>query len=137
MPIHFVCDDVEFRLKHKQKTVIWLQKIAYSYHYSQVSLQYVFCSDESLIKINRDFLNHNYYTDVITFDYSTKKRIIGEIFISIDRVEENSKNFNSTFESELLRVMVHGLLHLLGHTDASKDEKEEMRKLEDLHISRF
>ena len=99
-------------------------------------LQYVFCTDEFLHKINVDFLNHNTLTDIITFDYTSGVSVSGEIYISIDRVFENAKEFNVKFIDELDRVIIHGVLHLCGYTDKTEREKLVMRSKEDYYLDR-
>ncbi|HKB44707.1 MAG TPA: rRNA maturation RNase YbeY [Chitinophagaceae bacterium] len=102
------------------------------------SLVYVFCSDKYLLKINQNFLKHDYYTDVITFDLSKTSKIIeGEIYISIDRVKKNSKEFKTSTNWEFLRVIFHGALHLCGYTDKTKIQKKEMRKREDKYLFHY
>ena len=96
-----------------------------------------FCSDESLSKINKEFLNHDTLTDVITFDYSTLNEISGEIFISIDRVRENASEFQQSFEQELKRVMIHGLLHLCGYSDKTAEDKVLMSDKENYYLDSF
>ena len=99
------------------------------------SLIYVFCSDKYLLKINQTFLNHNYYTDILTFDLSKTSKIIeGEIYISVDRVKENSKELKININLEFLRVIFHGVLHLCGYTDKTKLQKQKMRKKEDEYL---
>ena len=99
------------------------------------SLSYVFCSDEYLLKINREFLNHDFYTDIITFDLSeTQVGVIGEIYISLDRVKENAAGLGISFSEELLRVLFHGALHLCGYRDKKKAEIMEMRKKEEQYL---
>ncbi len=99
------------------------------------SLSYVFCSDEYLLKINREFLNHDFYTDIITFDLSEKQvGVIGEIYISLDRVKENAAGLGISFSEELLRVLFHGALHLCGYRDKKKAEIMEMRKKEEQYL---
>lgn len=101
-------------------------------------ITYVFCNDEYLLKINAEFLSHNYYTDIITFDLSEEKGgIIGEVYISSDRVLENSKVHNVSFEQEMLRVMFHGALHLIGYNDKTTTQKKLMRKAEDKYLKRW
>jgi len=98
-------------------------------------LQYVFCSDEYLLEINQQYLQHNYYTDIITFDLSEKGGpVSGEIYISIDRVKENARHFQVSFQQELLRVIFHGALHLCGYKDKTKKDQEAMRKAEDKYL---
>lgn len=101
------------------------------------TLNYIFCNDAHLLQINREYLKHDTYTDIITFDYSEKKIISGDIFISIERVTENAEKFKQPFEIELQRVMVHGILHLIGYNDKSSQEKETMRAKEDFYLKRF
>jgi rRNA maturation RNase YbeY len=100
-------------------------------------ISYIFCTDEELLSINKQYLNHNTYTDIITFDYTEKKIISGDIFISVERVKENAKKFNTKFSDELLRVMAHGILHLLGMKDKTPAEATKMRKAEDAVIKKI
>lgn len=95
----------------------------------------IFCSDNYLLDINKNYLNHNYYTDIITFNYVEDKVISGDLFISIDRVKENAIEFDTIFENELYRVIFHGILHLIGYNDKTKEEKGVMREKEDLYLS--
>ena len=101
------------------------------------SLQYIFCSDEHLLQMNRDFLQHDYYTDIITFDLSPAKNdpTSGELYISVDRVKDNAINFDSSFERELHRVVFHGVLHLIGYKDKSEKDQKLMRKKEDQYLN--
>uniref|UniRef100_UPI0030DAA519 rRNA maturation RNase YbeY n=1 Tax=uncultured Planktosalinus sp. TaxID=1810935 RepID=UPI0030DAA519 len=100
-------------------------------------ISYVFCDDEYLHKLNIQYLNHDTLTDIISFDYTVDEEIIGDIYISIERVRENAKEFNSTFEDELARVIIHGVLHLLGYKDKTELEKLEMRQKEDSAVQYF
>jgi len=97
-------------------------------------LNLVFCSDDYLLEINNKHLNHDYYTDIITFDYSEKKKISGDLLISIDRVKENAKIFSVPFIHELNRVVIHGVLHLCGYKDKTEEEKKQMRNLENKYL---
>jgi rRNA maturation RNase YbeY len=109
-----------------------LKKVAKKEGYSIVGLNYIFCSDEYLLQINKDFLEHDYYTDIITFDQSeVKGKIEGDIFISIDRVKDNAKTVGSTFTQELHRVLAHGLLHLTGYKDKTPKDAKKMRAKEE------
>ena len=112
----------------------WLENIIYSEKKMPGEIVFVFCDDPYLLKKNIEFLKHNSLTDVITFDYSQKNKICGDILISIDRVKENAKIYNTTFLNELNRVMAHGLLHLLGYKDKTKKDIKLMRKKEDLYL---
>ncbi len=94
----------------------------------------VFCSDEYLLRINEEYLNHNYYTDIITFDYSENFFISGDLFISLDRIRDNALKFQTTFNKELYRVILHGVLHLVGYKDKTGAEQETMREKEDFYL---
>ena len=98
-------------------------------------ISFVFCDDNYLLKINSEFLDHDTYTDIITFNYSVGNELISEIYISIDRVEENAKKYNQTFENEIHRVMIHGVLHLCGYKDKLTEEKQIMRDKENHYLS--
>ena len=101
-------------------------------------LNYIFCSDPYLLEINKNHLDHNYYTDIITFEFSEPGRpIIGEIYISIDRVKDNARNYGESFTRELHRVIFHGALHLCGHGDKTPEEEQIMRKLEDRYLAAY
>ena len=100
-------------------------------------IDYIFCSDEYLLNINRSFLHHDYYTDIITFDLSENKGIIGEVYISADRVKDNAITLQSTFSQEMLRVIFHGALHLCGYKDKKKSEITLMRGKEDYYLRSF
>jgi probable rRNA maturation factor len=100
-------------------------------------INYVFCNDEFLLEINRSYLDHDYYTDVITFDYSEGSCLSGDVFVSIDRVMENAGDFNVSFLSELSRVIVHGVLHLAGYKDKHKDDEQLMRSKEDYYLLNY
>ena len=101
------------------------------------SINYIFCSDKKLLAINQQFLNHDFYTDIITFDLSDSDLIQAEVYISIDRIRDNAKKLNTTFKSELHRVIFHGSLHLCGYRDKTKGEQAEMRKKEDFYLSQY
>ena len=117
---------------NKDKVSAWLRHISKREGYKIIDLNYTFCSDDSLLEINIQYLNHNYYTDIITFDLSDIPREIeGDIYISIDRVKENAKINHSNFEEELLRVLAHGLLHLMGYKDKTKEDAKRMRDKEE------
>lgn len=95
----------------------------------------IFCSDEYLLEINKKHLNHNYYTDIITFDYCVKNIVSGDLYISIDRVKENAKTFNDSFINELTRVVIHGVLHLCGYNDKTEADQKNMRNLENKYLA--
>ena len=137
MSIRIFYDNTQFRLKDTRKTVKILEKVIGKEDRISGDLMFIFTDDESLRKINVEFLNHDYFTDVITFNYNTEDRIMGEIYISIDRVRENSYNYNVSLKSEILRVMIHGILHLLGFNDNSEEDRTRMRLKEDLCLVDF
>jgi rRNA maturation RNase YbeY len=138
MAIHFFEEEVKFRLKEKNKYKRWLRNIAEEGGYILGEINYVFCSDEYLHEKNVEFLNHDTLTDIITFDNSEKEKTIeADIFVSIERVIDNCEKMNILFEAELLRVMSHGLLHLMGYKDKKEEDISAMRKMEDFSILRF
>ena len=136
--INFFNEDIDFKLQQKNNYKSWLKKVAEKEGFKVKDLNYIFCSDEYLHKINVDYLDHDTFTDIITFDNSEDESTIeGDIFVSIERVKENSQTLNTDFDEELKRVIVHGLLHLCGHDDHSVEDKAEMRSLEDEFILIF
>src|SRR3954466_5495539 len=119
--ISFFSEDIQYTLKHKMIIKTWLSDTIVAEGYKLSELNFILCSDEYLLRINQDYLQHDDYTDVITFDNSESlKTIVGDIFISVDRITENAVKFNSPTLKELCRVMVHGSLHLLGYKDKTK-----------------
>jgi rRNA maturation RNase YbeY len=138
--IHFFKADVAFAPKQKNILRQWMAKVAKKHQCQIDQLDFIFCSDAYLLNINQQFLAHDTFTDIITFDYSvpskvTKKAISGEIYISIDRIKENAKTFKTSYTKELHRVMIHGVLHLCGFKDKKATEQAEMRKQEDLALN--
>jgi len=127
----------DFVITSKDELAVWLESATNNEGRTLGELVFNFCSDESLSKINKEFLNHDTLTDVITFDYSTLNDISGEIFISIDRVRENAAEFQQSFEQELKRVMIHGLLHLCGYNDKTTKEKVLMSTRENYYLDSF
>lgn len=101
------------------------------------SINYIFCSDEDILKINKQYLKHDFYTDIITFDLSESDEIVAEVYISTERVRENAKSLDTSFVSEIHRVIFHGALHLCGYGDKTKSEKVEMRKREDYYLNSY
>ncbi len=135
--INFCSEDITFSLKEKLKHKAWLNEVAKQEGKKILELTYVFCSDEYLLQINQEYLNHDTLTDIVTFDNSEDpKKIEGDIFISIERVLENGNKLG-TSETELERVMVHGLLHLLGYKDKKKEDKALMTEKEDFYIKQY
>ena len=115
----------------------WLQNLISSENKKLGEINYIFCDDEHLLQVNRDFLQHDYYTDVITFDYVKGKTISADIFVSLPRISDNAKSLSKDFNSELLRVLAHGVLHLCGYKDKTEDEILEMRSKEDFYLNIF
>ena len=128
--ITFQNQSISFKLKEKTRLKAWIKTVTEKEKHRLGDINYIFCSDEELLDINITHLNHNTYTDIITFDYTEDKKISSDIFISVERVEENAKKFKVSFEEELHRVMIHGILHLCGYKDKSKADAELMRKKE-------
>lgn len=131
MAIYFSSENIDFDIKDKMKIKRWISSIIKSQNKKVGDIGYLFCDDNYLIEINRIYLNHDTYTDVITFDYVEGDRISGDIMISVERVRENAEHFSATFEQELHRVIIHGVLHLLGQGDKSEEEATQMRKKEE------
>ncbi len=138
MAIYFFSEDTPFELPNKLRRKRWLKELANASGYQINELNYVFCSDEFLYQMNVDYLKHHTYTDIITFDNSEKNgKLEGDIFISVDRVRDNAKAHATDEESELTRVLAHGLLHLIGYKDKTKEEASLMRKKEDEAIQLY
>ncbi|HCA08871.1 MULTISPECIES: rRNA maturation RNase YbeY [unclassified Chryseobacterium] len=115
----------------------WLEDIILSEGKKTGEINYIFCDDEYLLKINQDYLQHDYYTDIITFDYVKGKTISGEIFVSLQRISDNASTLSRDYEEELKRVLAHGILHLAGYKDKTEEEEKEMRRMEDLYLAKF
>ena len=126
--------ETSFTLKNQNKLVKWIGDVVSSEGFQVAEINYIFCDDSYLNKINQEFLNHDTFTDIISFDYTLGKEVGGDIFISIERVLENAEKFNEVFETELHRVMIHGILHFMGYKDKTKKEKTLMRTKEDEKI---
>lgn len=137
--ITFNVQEIKFNLRDKSWLRQWIKSVIEKKGNKTGEINFIFCSDDFLLEMNKQYLKHTTYTDIITFDYSDKKKSIisGDIFISIERVKENAKKFDKTFENELHRVMIHGVLHLLGYKDKTKATKAEMTKQEDLCLKRL
>lgn len=136
--LFFHKEEVSFRISESTRIKSWLNLIAKKGKYRIVVLNYIFCTDEYLYAMNKEYLNHDTYTDIITFDQSEVKGMVeGDIFISIDRVKENALSLGIPFPLELKRVMAHGLLHLMGYKDKTKADQTAMRKKEDECLSLY
>ena len=127
----------DFELKDASKYTNWIIECLQAYNCTCGPIAYIFCSDDALLQINKQHLNHDFYTDIITFQYQAAPEVSGDIYVSIDRVRENAKTYSESFEQELRRVMIHGILHLIGFRDGTDREKEEMRKREDELMEMF
>jgi probable rRNA maturation factor len=135
--ISFFEEDITYKLKHKTALRQWITKTIQTEGYQLKELSYIFCSDSYLLQINRQYLNHDTYTDIITFDNSdTDKVITGDIFISIERVRENAAKFGISETDELHRVIIHGVLHLLGYKDKTPVTKQKMTQKEDFYLNK-
>jgi len=133
--IRFYTEDIKFDFKQRLLTRNWLKQVALSESRQVNEVNIIFCSDSYLLDINKQYLNHSYYTDIITFDYCDGNKLSGDLFISIDTVRDNSKFYNSSFSDELYRVIVHGLLHLIGYDDHNEADITEMRSKEDYYLN--
>lgn len=131
MSIYFSTENLDFELENESRVKKWIITIVNAQNKRVGNIGYLFCDDAYLINVNRTYLNHDTYTDIITFDYVEGNVVSGDIMISVERVRENAALFNSTFEQELHRVIIHGVLHLLGQADKSDEEAVEMRKKEE------
>lgn len=129
--IFFHTEDTSFALDSESGISSWLVKLVERHNKKLGELNYIFCSDDYLLKLNQEHLKHDYFTDIITFDYCDKGLISGDLFISVDRVKENAKTFRKTQNNELNRVIAHGLLHLLGFSDKAPEDIVEMRSMEE------
>ena len=127
--------ELDFKLKYEIEISNWISSVISFEEFNQGEINYIFCDDDYLHKLNVDFLGHDSLTDIISFDYTVGKELHGDIFISVDRVKENANKFNVSFEEELNRVIVHGILHFCGFKDKSDDEKELMREKENEYLS--
>lgn len=135
--VSFFNQSISFKLKEKTKLKQWIKAVTEKEKHQLGQINYIFCTDDELLEINIRHLNHNTLTDIITFDYTKGKIIHSDIYISIERVTENAKKFKVTFEEELHRVMIHGILHLCGYKDKTKTDAELMRKKENGALKLF
>ncbi|MEJ2583573.1 MAG: rRNA maturation RNase YbeY [Robiginitalea sp.] len=131
---HYLTD---FKLENHPEYTEWIISCLKSFKRNEGQLQYIFCSDEELLGINQRYLNHDFYTDIITFQYGEHPFIAGDIYISVDRVRDNAATYQVPFENELKRVMIHGVLHMLGFKDSAPEEKLQMRAKEEEMIQMF
>lgn len=137
MEINFFSEDVKEVRIPKRKIRTWVNQCIISYNFTTGNINYIFCSDEYILKVNKKYLNHDEYTDIITFNYNEEKLINGDIYVCLNRVRENASNFDVTFHNELQRVIIHGILHLVGLNDSTKKEIEIMRHAEEKSIALY
>jgi rRNA maturation RNase YbeY len=135
--ITFHSEDISYALPSKALYRRWIEEIALGHGKTVGELAFVFCSDAYLLEMNKQYLDHDYFTDIITFDYTEGETISGDIFISVDRVEDNACKNLVDKKVEMQRVVIHGVLHLCGYKDKKKEDSEKMRKLEDLALSKY
>lgn len=128
-------EDTDFKFRGKARNNAWLRLVAESEIRRLGDINFIFCSDNYLLDINQKFLGHDYFTDIITFDYCEGDKLSGDLFISIDTVRDNATEYGEGFERELARVMVHGVLHLIGYDDHTKADQKEMRAKENYYLS--
>ena len=129
--------ETEFELPNEDQLSNWLSQVILSENKKEGDINYIFCDDEYLLNINQQYLDHDTLTDIISFDYSVGNELHGDIFISIERVRENALDFSVTFDEELKRVLVHGVLHYCGFKDKSEEDEQLMRQKEDEKIKMF
>ena len=129
--IHFINDNIAMPKIDFCKVERWIKSTAAQYGFSVGELNYIFCDDEKILAVNREFLQHDYYTDVITFDYTTRTRVNGDVYISLDTVQSNAEQVGASFIHELHRIIIHGLLHLTGQADKTPETKAQMTAKEE------
>ena len=135
--ITFTSDNISMPSLNLPQVERWIRAVAAQYGFSVGELNYIFCDDEKILSVNREFLQHDYYTDIITFDYSTRARVNGDIYISLDTVASNAEQVGATFEQELHRIIIHGLLHLTGQADKTPETKAQMTAKEEDALRRL
>jgi rRNA maturation RNase YbeY len=135
--IRYSADSVEMPTLDERKVGRWIRAVAADYGFGVGNINYIFCSDERELEVNREFLGHDYYTDIITFDYSTARTLNGDIFISLDTVRSNAEMVGTTFEDELRRIIIHGVLHLTGQGDKTPETKAQMTAKEDKALAKW
>ena len=133
--VRYYCEDIKFLFKNKLANNRWLKMVAGSEIKTLGDISIIFCSDNYILDVNIRYLHHDYFTDVITFDYCEGDKLSGDLFISIDSVRENAIEFGTEFDEELHRVIVHGLLHLIGYDDRTPEDQKVMREKEDYYLS--
>ena len=136
--INFFFEDITEPNLNYDKIRVWLSALIKSHQFELDEVNYILCSDDYLLKVNQEYLDHDYYTDIITFDNSEEEHLVeSDIFVSVDRVKDNANNHNESLEREQLRVLAHGVLHLVGFKDKSEEDAEDMRKEEEKAIELY
>ena len=134
MSLSFFNEDIPLPQLKKRKLISWIKKVILSEGKKVGDISFIFCSDNYLLEVNKKYLDHDYYTDIITFDYVENDIIQGDIFISSDRVKENAILYKTTFDNEIHRILIHGVLHLVGYKDKLKKDKHLMTAKEDIYL---
>lgn len=137
MPVKFFNEDYSYQLKSKKRLKLWIDNTIREEGCQQGDINFIFTSDKYLLDINKKYLNHNYYTDIVTFNYCINSTINGDIFISIETVKNNSRRFGVNMIEELHRVIIHGILHLIGYDDQNDTQKALMREKENYYLDRL
>ena len=135
--VKFLADNIEMPALNERQITRWIKTVAADYGFAVGNINYIFCSDERELEVNRQFLGHDYYTDIITFDYSTPSVLNGDIFISLDTVRSNAELLGIAFENELLRILIHGVLHLTGQGDKTPETKAQMTAKEEKALTQI
>ena len=135
--IQFIAEEVEQPVLSKQKITRWIKEIAAVYGKRTGEIAYIFCTDKRILEVNKQFLQHEYYTDIITFDYSEESTISGDIFISTETVQSNAEEFKVSFDEELKRILIHGILHLCGQDDKTPELRLEMTRKENSALKMY
>ena len=135
--IQYRNDSVDMPAVDERRVNRWIRSVAADYGFAVGNINYIFCSDERELEVNREFLGHDYYTDIITFDYSTASTLNGDIFISLDTVRSNAEEVGCSFEQELYRILIHGILHLTGQGDKTPETKAQMTEKEDKALAKL
>lgn len=135
--IQYISENTALPSIKKAKLNSWIKAVALQYGFKTGDIAYIFCDDKKILDVNKQYLNHDYYTDIITFDYTDGNTISGDIFISLDTVADNAKDLNITFSDELHRIMIHGILHLCGQDDKTPELRQEMTAKENLALEKL
>ena len=135
--VSFIADSIEMPALNERQITRWIKSVAADYGFAIGNINYIFCSDERELEVNRQFLGHDYYTDVITFDYTSGKTLNGDIFISLETVRSNAEMVGVSFDAELLRIIIHGVLHLTGQGDKTPETKAQMTEKEEKALAKW